>query len=178
MTLNKKKPQNKGPRPWRFPISILSDPLEQQSIRDRLALFNEHNPIHLWELMKTDIQQFAREITAFSQKQRCVEISSLQRSLGCINKLIFQGERLEADRIIIENKIIQFCNHQSFEHEDDSLSWLQLEGSMSPIFLNLEDEKEDLFINELLVNDVPTQDINLILSEIHNFYQKLLSKEP
>ena len=69
VTLNKRKPQNKGPRPWRFPVSILSDPLKQQSIRDRLTLFNEHNPIHSWELIKSDIQQIAREITAFSQKQ-------------------------------------------------------------------------------------------------------------
>ncbi len=47
---------------------------------------------------------------------------------------------------------------------------------MSPTFLILEDEKEDLFMNELLVNDVPMKDINLILSEIHNFYQELYKK--
>ena len=42
--------------------------------------------------------------------------------------------------------------------------------------MNLKDEKEDLFINELLVNNVPTKDINLILTEIHNFYQELYQK--
>ncbi len=46
MTLNKKNTQDKGPRPWRFPVSILSDSIKQQSIKDRLALFNEHNPIY------------------------------------------------------------------------------------------------------------------------------------
>ena len=57
----------KGPKPWRLPLDILSgDKVEQ--INHCLGMFNDHDPINSWEWIKSDIQEMAREYTAFRQK--------------------------------------------------------------------------------------------------------------
>ncbi len=141
LTILKRK---KGPKPWRFSLDILSgDKVEQ--INHCLSIFNDHDLINSWEWIKSDIQEMAREYTAFRQKQVKTEVKSLHFSLRRLNSRIYKGENLDLDRERLESRLftLKECEwfDQSVNHEDD---WICTEGTMAPSFLHLEDEKSSL----------------------------------
>ena len=83
-------------------MDILSgDKVEQ--IKHCLSMFNDYDPINSWEWIKSDIQEMAREYTAFRQKQVKSEVKSLHFSLRRLNLRIYKGEKLDLDRERLEN---------------------------------------------------------------------------
>ncbi len=166
----------KGPKPWRFPIDVLNDETKVEQIMHHLELFNDKDLIGLWEWIKSDVQDMAPIFSAYRQKQLCLEINSLHASLKRLNARIYRGENLDIDRERLENRLLTLKDHiwfdRSADHEDD---WLCTEGTMSLDFLHLEDEKNYLFLEKLLVAGEVVTDDEKILNEVGDFYTELYS---
>ena len=83
---------------------------------------------------------------------------------------------MEQDKSNIEAKICQIRDRDWFMHEGDrECYWAVLEGKMSPKFLHLEDISSNLSLKALEINGELTEDLNLILDKLNNYYTQLYS---
>ncbi len=88
-----------------------------------------------------------------------------------MNKRIFGGKPLDADRVLLESQIDQIQNREWFNNRDNS--WILKKGSMSPQFLHLEDNKACFLLESLLINGESVSDTSIVLQEISSFYSDL-----
>ncbi len=139
-----------------------------------LELFNDKDPIGLWEWIKSDVQDMVHIFSAYRQKQLHLEINSLHTSLRRLNARIYRGENLDIDRERLENRLLTLKDciwfDKSADYEDD---WLCTEGTMSLDFLHLEDERTYLFLEKILVAGEVVTDDEKILNKVGNFYTNL-----
>ncbi len=171
------KPSDLGPRLWRFPGDLLDD--ENFCIQIELILLNFDNKCShaSWEEIKAKVQTLSWKNTCFCQQQAKLEISALKNSLKAINKKIFEGEKLDSDRISLEKQIEQINDHAWFFNKNFEHDWIEIEGTMTPDFLYLEDIKTNFSLDLLLIHGEETSDLDIVLSEMHKFYSGLYSAE-
>ncbi len=173
------KPTDQGPRQWRFPDDLLYDENFYQQIDLILDNYNPKSPLNSWDEIKLKIQHMAQKAIHFRQSQAWSELKALKKSLKYVNKRIFGGDDLEANRILLETQIDQISDCSWFDTKDDN--WLKWEGTMLPQFLHLEDNKNCFPLESLLVNGVMQMDTTLILDEIFaeiDTFLQLLSELP
>ena len=170
-------PDEVGPRPWHFPSDLLEDNKFVQQIELVLSGFNIKNPLLSWDIIKAKIQDLARYTTCFRQKQAQLELSSLKKTLKEVNKIIYKGEHMDADRMLLENKIMNIKERAWFFDHDDFSDWVDIEGTMTSTFLHLEDVHFSPFLDKLWIDSQVSGDLSLILDETYSFYSSLYAKQ-
>ena len=130
-----------------------------------------------WEEIKAQVQTLSRKNTCFCQQQAKLEISALKNSLKTINKRIYEGEKLDSDRISLEKWVEQINDHVWFFNKNFEHDWIEIEGTMTPDFLYLEDIKTNFSLDSLLIDGEETLDLDMVLSEMYKFYSGLYSAE-
>ena len=140
-----------------------------------LSNFNKSDTHNSWESIKLKIQSVTQQFTQYRLHQMKNEIKGLKRSISEVNSCIFQGEKLETDRLQLE-ELLQQAHDQSHFEMTDNLDWVCLEGKPYKAFLHLEDTYHKIGINSLWdTKGVVTSDTDAILDILHEFYSNLYS---
>ncbi len=84
---------------------------------------------------------------------------------------------MDADRLLLENKIMNIKERVWFFDPDDSPDWVDIEGTMTSTFLHLEDVKFSPFLDKLWIDGQVSSDLSSILDKTHSFYSSLYAKQ-
>ncbi len=140
----------------------------------QFLLFDYKNPVDNWERLKLRAQHKVQNLSKFRMKQQKHEISTLCSTLKYINKQFFLGESLDHNRLLVQARIEQHCDHLHFFNSDsNSLQWIVNEGKMVQSLLHLEDVKNTILIKELKHNGGSTCGSEEIIPVLHTFYSHL-----
>ncbi len=114
--------------------------------------------------------------TQFRHVQNKQEIAGLRHSLKVVNEHIFQGEWLDIDRLLLEDRL-EYCLHKRGFFEDGT-DWVCLEGKPCKAFLHLEDIKKSQTIDGLYNSmGQVVSDTESILQILNDFYMELYLAE-
>ena len=167
-------PDDLGPKPWHFPVDLLSQAEHVEHFGCILDLFNTSDPMDSWERIKMSIQGVAKHATSFIQKQIKLEIMALKKSLRQINNRIYASKNLDLDSLLLQDRISQIKDRNFFLQEpEQELDWIVSEGKPVSSFLNLEQNKSTQGIQSLSVDGDTTLDVSIVLPVIKDFYESL-----
>ncbi len=174
VSLFKLPDSDKGLVLWRLSSDMLANQGFVDYMNCQLLFFDYKNPVDSWERLKLCAQHKVQNLSKFRLKQQKYEISALHSTLKYINKQIFLGESLDHDRLLVQTRIEQHCDHLCFfSFDSDSLQWIVNEGKMVCSFLHLKDVKNTTVIKELKYHGGSTSGSKEIIPVLHTFYSHL-----